>query len=95
MKKRFKTYSFWVSLSGAIVVFVEAIGRIIGFIPNAELINNIVMSIAGILVVFGVVLMPTEEDLSDNEGAELSEEKEKEEDKKIEDENDTKNIDKK
>lgn len=75
MKKRLKTYSFWVSLSGAIVVLVQAIGRAVGFIANADIINNIIMSIAGVLVVFGVVSAPTEEELSSNE-KELSNEKE-------------------
>lgn len=58
MKNKIKNYSFWVSLSGAIVVLVEAIGRSVGFIPNGELINDIIMGIAGVLVVFGVVTMP-------------------------------------
>ncbi len=65
MKNRIKTYSFWVSLSGAVVVLIQAIGRAAGFIPNADIINNIIMSIAGILVVFGIVSSPTEEELNE------------------------------
>lgn len=67
MKNRIKIYSFWVSLSGAIVVLVQAIGRVAGFIPNADIIHNIVMGIAGVLVVFGVVSYPNEEELRNTE----------------------------
>ncbi len=63
MKDRIKTYSFWVSLSASLVVLIQAIGRVFGFIANADLVNNIVMGIAGVLVVFGIVSSPTEEEL--------------------------------
>ena len=60
--KRFKQYSFWVSLSGAIILFVQVLGRLFNFIPNNELINDLIMSFAGILVVLGIVSKPTDED---------------------------------
>lgn len=63
MKNKIKKYSFGVSLSGAIVVLVQSVGRMMGFIANVDLISNIVMAVAGILVVFGVVSAPTEEEL--------------------------------
>ncbi|MDD4110362.1 MAG: phage holin [Clostridia bacterium] len=78
MKKRIKTYSFWVSLSGAIVVLIQAIGRAVGFIPNADIINNIVMGIAGILVVFGIVSSPTEEELKQKKESKKTETEESE-----------------
>lgn len=65
MKNKIKSYGFWVSLSGAVVVLVEAIGRAVGFIANADIINNIIMSIAGVLVVFGIVTMPQDEAVDD------------------------------
>ena len=60
--KRFKQYSFWVSLSGAIILFVQVLGRLFNFIPNNELISDLIMSFAGILVVLGIVSKPTDED---------------------------------
>lgn len=65
MKDRIKTYSFWVGLSGAVVVLIQAIGRLAGFVPKADIISNIVMAIAGVLVVFGVVSSPTEEEINE------------------------------
>ena len=60
MKNKFKSYSFWTALSGAIVLLVESIGKAVGFIPNGDVINDVIMSVAGILVVFGVVSAPLE-----------------------------------
>lgn len=58
MKERIKSYSFWVGLSGTIVAIVQAIGKAVGFIPDGEIISNIILGIAGILVAFGVVSKP-------------------------------------
>lgn len=67
MKDRMKTYSFWVALSGAIVVLVQAVGRLVGFVANADIISNIVMAIAGVLVVLGIVSSPIEKELNKTE----------------------------
>jgi len=77
MKKLIKSYGFWTALAGAVVVLVEAIGKLFGFSIAGEYISDLIMAIAGILVVFGIVNIPkesviTEEDKSDknseNEG---------------------------
>ena len=60
MKNKFKNYSFWVALSGAVIIFVEAIGKLCGFSADGDVINNVIMGFAGVLVVFGVVTSPTE-----------------------------------
>lgn len=95
MKNKFKSYGFWVSLSSAVVVLMDAIGRACGFIPDGELINNIIMSIAGLLVVLGVVAMPNGENKTDssleNETKEISN-KIEETEKEIKDAFDEKNV---
>ena len=58
LKQLIKSYGFWTALAGAIVVLVNAIGRAFGFFVEEEIISNIIMAIAGVLVVFGVVTMP-------------------------------------
>ena len=60
------------------VVLVGAIGKCFGFSVEGELVSNIVMAIAGVLVVFGVVTMPQKKDEENSE--------EKEDEQKIEDE---------
>ena len=60
-KDRIKTYNFWTTLSAALILLLEALGRCFGFeIPNA-IVNDIIMSICGVLVVLGVVTAPKKE----------------------------------
>ena len=69
-KQMIKSYGFWTALAGAIVVLVNAIGRAFGFFVEEEVISNIIMAIAGVLVVFGVVTMPKGEQDDKKEGEE-------------------------
>ncbi len=52
-----KSYSFWVSFSGALIILLNAFGRIFGWQIENQIVEDCIMSIAGILVVFGVVTM--------------------------------------
>lgn len=83
MKNKIKNYSFWVGLSGAVVVLVEAIGKAFGFIPDGQIASDIIMAIAGVLVIFGVVSMPTETNSNQN----IEQNVEKENNKQNQDEN--------
>ena len=62
MKNKIKSYGFWTALAGAVVVLVNALGQMFGFSVDNEIITNVIMSIAGVLVVLGVVTMPKGED---------------------------------
>ena len=65
--KRFKTYAFWVALSGAIVILVQSLGKLFGFQIESSIIENVIMSICGVLVVLGIVTKtPEEQDKSEN-----------------------------
>ena len=68
-KKLIKSYGFWTALAGAVVVLVNAIGRACGFFVEEELISDIIMAVAGVLVVFGVVVIPksTKEETKDSQ----------------------------
>ena len=81
MKDKFKSYSFWTALSGAVVVLLQALGKCFGFSIESDIITGIIMAIAGILVVFGVVSMP-------NDSAKQNEENEKTDIENSEDEED-------
>lgn len=90
MKEKLKSYSFWSALSGAIVIFVNALGKIFGFSVEDELISGLIMAIAGILVVFGVVTMPNNKEETKNNSSQqeskLAEEKNSSEAEKKDDE---------
>lgn len=57
--KKHKTTGFWLSLTGAVILVLQVVGGALGFKINSELINNIVSSVCGVLVIVGV-LIPTE-----------------------------------
>lgn len=70
---KYKTYAFWTSFSAAAVMLIGTLARAFGFESNDKLVSDIIMAICGILVVFGVVKMPSkpqvtvEEEIEDNE----------------------------
>ena len=66
-KQMIKSYGFWTALAGSIVVLVNAIGRAFGFFVEEEIISNVIMAIAGVLVVFGIVTIPKGEQTTDEE----------------------------
>ena len=73
--KKFGSYSFWISLSGAIILLVNALGRAFGFVIENKLVEDIILSIAGVLVVLGLVTMDVkpkdeENDKEDDENKE-------------------------
>ena len=68
MKNKIKSYGFWTALAGAVVVLVNALGQMFGFSVDNEIITNVIMAIAGVLVVLGVVTMPKGEDGNQQEG---------------------------
>lgn len=73
MKEKFKSYSFWTALSGAVVILLNCLGDAFGFSVDNEIVSSIIMAFAGILVVLGVVTMPNKKndnDDSDNENDE-------------------------
>lgn len=90
--KKIKNYGFWTALSGALVLFIGTLGEAFGFHVKQELISNIVMAFAELLVVLGIVIMPKKKDdekeESSKEVEEISEEnQESEEPKPLDNEN--------
>ena len=62
----FKSYGFWTALAGALTILVNALGRCFGFSVEDEVITNVVMAIAGVLVVLGVVSIPKNSSKEEN-----------------------------
>ncbi len=55
--KRMKDYNFWVSLSAGLIILLNAFGNAFGFSIKNQIIEDCVMAVAGMLVVFGIVNM--------------------------------------
>ena len=76
MKKlfeRMKSYSFWVSFSGALIIFLNCLGNIFHFQIQNEVVEDVIMSIAGLLVVLGFVTKETGDDNEENADDEMQE----------------------
>lgn len=74
MKKlleRMKSYSFWISFSGALVLFINCIGKIFNFQIDNKIVEDVVMSIAGLLVVLGFITKETKNSATSNENENL------------------------
>lgn len=66
--KKFRSYSFWISLAGAVVLLVNCFGRAFGFKIENKVVEDCIMGIAGALVMLGIVTMDTgESDKSDDD----------------------------
>ena len=59
MKKLVKSYKFWSALAGAVGLLFIAINDTLGISINAGGVEQIILAVCGILVVFGVVKMPS------------------------------------
>lgn len=77
-EKKFKSYTFWMSLVGAFILILQNLGLAFGFAVNEEVIMNIINSVCGVLVLLGIINNPaknkTKIEVSDEPGAEVKEE---------------------
>lgn len=77
--KKIKSYSFWVSFSAALIMLLNALGKAFGFEIENQIVEDCVMSIAGILVVFGIVTMNEKgKNTEENDETDDGDEKDKE-----------------
>lgn len=62
IKEKMKSYSFWVSLTSAVVLVVKLIGQKYGFVIDDGFISDLVTSLCGILVILGIIVLPAKKD---------------------------------
>ena len=63
LKKRIKKYSFWTGLAASLVVLMNVISKALGFSIDNKRVEDIIMSICGVLMALGIVCRPTQKDL--------------------------------
>ena len=71
MKDKLKTTTFWLGLSGAIVLVLECLSDIIGLELYSKQVENIILSICSILVMVGIVTKRTTKDMEEIDKEEL------------------------
>lgn len=66
---RFREYGFWISLTGAVILLLQIIGRQFGFTINENFVNECVTAFCGVLVIMGILIKPKdhENDKDDND----------------------------
>ena len=60
-KEKIKKYSFWTGLCGAFVIVSNVIAKNFGFTIDNKIVEDVIMSICGVLVALGIVSAPVEE----------------------------------
>ena len=55
MKEKFRSYSFWMSVTAAVILVVDNVGKMLGFSIENQDITKIVDSICGVLILFGIL----------------------------------------
>ena len=58
LKKLVSSYGFWTGLSASVILLLNSIAKMFGFSINNKVVEDIIMSVCGVLVVFGVVSIP-------------------------------------
>ena len=68
--KKLGDYNFWISLSAGAVILLNALGNVFGFSIKNQIVEDCIMAVAGMLVVFGIVNMKDDDDGEDGENVE-------------------------
>ena len=58
LKEKIKNYGFWMSLTAAIIIVLQTLGKTFAFSVNDEAISAVVNSICGVLIVLGIISNP-------------------------------------
>lgn len=74
---KFKSYNFWISFVGVLIIVLNAFGKIFGFSIENRIIEECVISVAGILVGLGIVIKDDNKEEGEGEEDIFEEEHEK------------------
>ena len=59
LKYKIRTYNFWISLSASVLIVLRLLGQSLGFEIDSSLFMDIATAVCGVLVVLGIIIMPT------------------------------------
>lgn len=81
MKKKIRTTSFWLGLSGAIVIVLETISSVLNLNLHSKEVESIILAICSALVMVGIITKKNVSDEKESSSKDLLEEinKDKEE----------------
>ena len=73
MKKKLKTTSFWLGLSGALFVVLDTISKIVGLNLYSKEVESIILAVCSFLIMVGFITKRNETETSDSSKEELLE----------------------
>lgn len=65
IKEKMKSYSFWMSLTSAVILVIKLIGQKYGFVIDDGFISDLVTSLCGVFVILGIIVLPTNKNSSE------------------------------
>lgn len=74
MKNKIRTTSFWLGLSGAIVIILETVSKVVGLNLYSKEIESIILSICSALVMVGIITKKNVTDEKNSSSEDLLEE---------------------
>lgn len=63
--KKFRTYTFWVALISAIILAIQELCKLFGWVVETNQMEKVMLSVCGIFVVLGIITKSTAEKNSD------------------------------
>ena len=74
MNNKYKSYSFWMSVTAAVILVINNVGKVCGFSIDSKIVTQIVDSVCGVLILFGIItISKTEKDEKENFGQDTDE----------------------
>jgi|AntRauTorcE11897_2_1112592.scaffolds.fasta_scaffold00001_250 phi LC3 family holin len=58
-KNKIKNYGFWTSLTAAVILLMQTLGKNFSFVVDDKAIINTVNSVLGVFIVLGIISNPT------------------------------------
>ena len=64
LKDKIKSYSFWVSLTSAIILILKILGNRFNFIVDETMVSDLFTALCSILVLLGIIVPPSQQVLT-------------------------------
>lgn len=58
LREKIKSYSFWVSLSSAVILILKVLGSRFGFVIDETMVSDLFTAMCSILVILGIIVVP-------------------------------------
>ena len=71
LKDKIKSYSFWVSLTSAIILILKILGNRFNFIVDETMVSDLFTALCSILVLLGIIVPPSQQTITSHNNIDL------------------------